>query len=79
MCTNATFKKLAASTFTTWTTATGDVKVTWHEHSVVITGYDPTSITINNPLASSKNQKLERTAFREAWEQMGKQAIPYLP
>ncbi len=77
--TNATFKKLAADSFTTWHTSSGDVQITWEEHSVVVTGYTPTSVFLNNPLATAKNQEVDRTAFREAWEQMGKQALTYAP
>lgn len=77
--TNATFKNLDAASFTTWPTASGDVQITWHDHSVVVTGYDPAFVFINDPLDASANanKKLPREAFREAWEQMGKQAIGY--
>ncbi|WP_394821594.1 C39 family peptidase [Pendulispora albinea] len=76
---NARFQKLAPSDFETWHTASGDVSITWHEHSVVITGFDTASVFINDPLDTSagKNKKLNRKDFREAWEQMGKQAITY--
>jgi len=78
--TNARFRKLDPSEFETWHTRSGDVQITWHEHSVVITGYDSTSVYINDPLDpnAGKNKKLAREDFREAWEQMGKQAISYL-
>lgn len=75
--TNATFKKLDPSAFTTWHTSSGDVPITWHEHSVVITGYDPDFVYVNDPLDTHKNKKLPRKDFREAWEQMGRQAISY--
>lgn len=75
--TNATFKKLPASQFETWKTSSGDLAITWHEHSVVITGYDPNYVYINDPLDARKNKKLPREDFREAWEQMGRQAISY--
>lgn len=75
--TNATFKRLDASAFTTWHTSSGDVSITWHEHSVVVTGYDPEFVFINDPLDTKKNKKLPREAFREAWEQMGRQAVSY--
>jgi uncharacterized protein YvpB len=78
--TNATFKPLTASAFQTWQTKSGPARITWHEHSVVITGFDATTVTINDPLdAHGKNKKLARADFRVAWEQMGKQAITYLP
>jgi uncharacterized protein YvpB len=74
---NATWKKLAASQFETWHTSSGDIKITWHEHSVLVTGFDAASVYINDPLDSNKNKKLDRQAFREAWEQMGRQAITF--
>lgn len=77
--TNALFHGLSSQDFTTWPTASGDVQITWQDHSVVITGYGPDFILINDPLASSPNKKLPREDFRRAWEQMGKQAITYLP
>jgi uncharacterized protein YvpB len=78
--TNATFKPLTASSFQTWQTKTGPARITWHEHSVVVTGFDATTVSINDPLdARGKNKKLSRADFRVAWEQMGKQAITYLP
>jgi uncharacterized protein YvpB len=62
------------SDFETWHTPQGTISISFSEHSVVITGYDPNYIYINNPYGQ-KNQKLNRTRFEEAWEQMGSQAV----
>jgi uncharacterized protein YvpB len=62
------------SDFQTWQTPQGPIDVTYSMHSVVITGYDPAHIYINNPYGT-KNQQVERDSFIKAWEQMGKQAI----
>jgi uncharacterized protein YvpB len=60
----------------TWHTDTGDVQITWDEHSVVITGYDANTIYINNP-NGGQNERYPRGPFRQAWEQMGHQAVSY--
>jgi uncharacterized protein YvpB len=73
--TNARYQKLAESEFRTWNTPTGQVKITWQEHSVVVTGYDDKYIYFNDPLGAAT--KAERTGFESAWVQMGSQAITY--
>lgn len=75
--TNAKFQALPYSSFETWKTKHGDAKITWHEHSVVLVGYDETFVYINDPL-KGKNKRYYKTPFRKAWEQMGKQAITIL-
>ena len=70
---NATYKKLPKKAFVTWHTEDGPVKITKREHSVLITGYDEKYIYFNDPLA--RETKAPMQPFKEAWEQMGKQAI----
>jgi uncharacterized protein YvpB len=62
------------SDFKTWNTPQGTTRITFSEHSVVITGYDANYIYINNPYGQ-KNQRVNRSSFEKAWVQMGSQAI----
>lgn len=75
--TNTKYSKLPESSFETWQTPDGPVKITYHEHSVVITGYDKDYIYFNDPLEFKKNRTAPIKSFFEAWEQMGSQAITY--
>lgn len=76
--TNATFEKLDTNAFQTWDTDEGPVTITMREHSVLITGYDQDYIYFNDPLSAEK-RKVPIASFREAWIQMGRQAITILP
>lgn len=73
--TNGTYDVLDDSQFEIWHTPTGIVKITYRLHSVVMTGFDENYIYINDPLSSIKNKRLDREAFKKAWEQMGNQAV----
>lgn len=77
--TNTTYKKLPESYFEIWQTPSGKVKITFKEHSVLITGYDKDNIYFNDPISGMKNKKIPKQDFMEAWQQMGSQAISYLP
>ncbi|MGC4376601.1 C39 family peptidase [Fictibacillus sp. Mic-4] len=72
---NAQYRKLPESAFRTWHTPSGKVKITWYEHAVVLTGFDDKYVYFNDPL--DKDSKAPRNDFKEAWEQMGRQAITY--
>lgn len=72
---NSTFAPLPESEFTVWKTNSGNVKITYREHSVLIVGYDEKSIYVNDPLASGGYKAVPRTSFEKAWVQMGSQAI----
>ncbi|MFC7371412.1 C39 family peptidase [Fictibacillus iocasae] len=74
---NSWFTALPASQFTTFYTPQGPVKVTYREHSVLVTGFDSQYIYFNDPLTNQKNRKVARSSFAAAWDQMGKQAISY--
>lgn len=77
--TNTSYQPLSEDKFQTWNTPTGKVKITYKEHSVLITGFDPHYIYFNDPLTGEKNKKAPIKDFEESWVQMGRQAITYLP
>ncbi|WP_394237292.1 C39 family peptidase [Niallia oryzisoli] len=76
---NTTYKKLPDNLFETWQTPDGELKITYKEHSVLITGYDEQNIYFNDPISGEKNKKVIKEDFIEAWKQMGNQAVTYLP
>lgn len=73
--TNARFKELTEDHFKTWETEQGTMKVTYRQHSVVMTGYDQDYVYVNDPMKSTKNVAINRADFEAAWEQMGSQAM----
>ncbi|WP_369901055.1 C39 family peptidase [Bacillus manliponensis] len=75
--TNSTFKLLPEHKFQIWETEQGPVRITYHEHSVVMTGFDSENVYIHNPLRSTPHMAVPKRDFEIAWEQMGKQAISY--
>jgi len=76
---NSTFSELDSKEFITWHTPTGVVRITYREHSVLLTGFDKEYVFFNDPLVNIPNQRTGRESFQAAWEQMGKQAVTYLP
>ena len=74
---NVTYQKLPESEFITWRTSYGDVRVTYREHSVLITGYDEHRIYFNDPLMNTDSASYR--SFVECWEQMGRQAVTLAP
>lgn len=75
--TTSTFSYVPGSYWQTWYTPQGPVRITYKEHSVLITGYDSKYIYFNDPLDGKKNKKHPRKQFIEGWNQYGKQAISY--
>jgi uncharacterized protein YvpB len=73
--TNTTYRELPPNEFVEWETPKGPIKITYREHSVLITGFDEQFIYFNDPLTGTKNKKAPKQEFIEAWEQMGMQAI----
>lgn len=75
--TNSRFKQLPDEEFLTWQTTNGPMKVTYHEHSVVMTGYDDNYVYLNDPLDTNSGKAVDKHNFEQAWIQMGRQAISY--
>ncbi|WP_413307030.1 Ig-like domain-containing protein [Bacillus sp. 1P10SD] len=75
--TTSTFDTVPSSQWQTLQTPTGPISMTFHEHSVLLTGYDNNYVYFNDPLANIKNRRVSRTAFIRGWEQFGKQAMTY--
>lgn len=77
--TNTLFKPLSSSYFQTWQTSSGPLRITYKEHSVLVTGYDSQYVYINDPLYYGKHRKMSRRNFEGSWVQMGRQAISVVP
>lgn len=75
--TNSRFSQLPESEFTTWQTSSGEIQITYREHSVLVVGYDENNVYINDPLADQPYTAVPRDSFEDSWIQMGKQAISY--
>lgn len=59
----------------TWQSPEGPVTATPYEHAVLVVGYSPGYLYINNPLNGEAAQKVAEGPFLGAWQQLGKQAI----
>ncbi|GEB78434.1 C39 family peptidase [Sporolactobacillus inulinus] len=60
-----------------WPTRQGTIRITFKEHSVLVTGFDSDHVYFNDPLAGAPGSKADKKAFIEAWTQFGNQAIAY--
>lgn len=74
---NAWFRYLPGNQWRTWHTKRGYIRITMHEHSVLVTGYDANYVYVNDPMGGKKNRRLGKGYFISAWQQMGSQAISF--
>jgi uncharacterized protein YvpB len=58
-----------------WNSPTGPVRTTWNEHAVLIVGYEPGTVYINDPFDGSAAKKVNRASFEASWVAMGRQAV----
>ncbi len=63
----------------TWQSPEGPVKATPLEHAVLLVGYGPGVLYVNNPLNGKAAQKIAEAPFLQSWDQLGKQAITVKP
>lgn len=77
--TNTMFEKLSSNYFETLNTTRGEINMTYKEHSVVIIGYDSNYIYFNDPIYKEKISRKPINDFEKAYNQMGRQAITYVP
>jgi uncharacterized protein YvpB len=59
----------------TWQTPEGPVTITPLEHAVLVVGYTPTAILVNNPYTGEAAEPVSRAQFIASWQQMGSQAV----
>lgn len=70
---NSNYYPLPDDDFETWMTPSGEIAITYLEHSLVVVGYDADTVTLNGPQEGEIT--VNRADFAAAWEQMGRQAI----
>ncbi|WP_373230586.1 C39 family peptidase [Cohnella sp.] len=61
----------------TWKHGNEEIHTPLDLHAVVLVGFDPDYVYINDPLTGKKAHKVERKMFIRTWEIMGKQALTY--
>lgn len=71
--TTITFKP--TTDWVTWQSPEGPVKATPLEHAVLLVGYGPGVLYVNNPLNGEAAEKIPEAPFLQSWDQLGQQAI----
>ncbi|MCQ2011497.1 C39 family peptidase [Sporolactobacillus sp. STSJ-5] len=75
--TSINFQPIPESAWQNWPTKQGTIRITFKEHSVLLTGFDKNYVYFNDPLAGKPGTKSSKQAFIKAWHQFGNQAISY--
>lgn len=63
------------SRWVTWQSPEGPVRATPLEHALLLVGYSPGYVYLNNPLNGEAAEKAPIGPFIAAWKQLGRQAI----
>ncbi|MCO7128128.1 C39 family peptidase [Sporolactobacillus shoreicorticis] len=75
--TSINFQPVPASAWQNWPTKQGMIRITFKEHSVLLTGFDKKYVYFNDPLAGGPGSSSDKQAFIKAWHQFGNQALSY--
>lgn len=61
----------------TWTSPHGTIKATFHEHCVLLVGFDENKkvVYLNDPLYGAQAKEVPMEDFRKSWVQLGSQAV----
>jgi uncharacterized protein YvpB len=73
----STYAFLPEEHWETWNTKEGEIKITRKVHSVLVTGYDETTVYFNDPFFPDQNRSADFKDFLTSWTQFGSQAISY--
>lgn len=60
-----------------WNHGNEKIRGTLEEHAVLLVGYDPNYVYVNDPLTGKQAQRVARTPFIESWVALGRQALSY--
>lgn len=74
-----TINFMPTNEWVTWQTPEGPFTATPMEHAVLVVGYTPTTLLVNNPYTGEAAQSVNRTDFIAAWKQLGEQAVTVSP
>ena len=65
-------------TWELWNHGTEQIKATMEIHTVLLVGYDPHYVYVNDPLSGIQAQKINRQIFLQSWIALGRKALSYL-
>jgi len=61
--------------WTGWNTNQGPIRATFNEHAVLLVGYGPQAVYVNDPFDGTAAKRVDRNTFEQSWIQLGKQAV----